>query len=732
MNLTLTENHRTHLFTLVRRLVIPFIAIASLGAIGSMAFAQSNDECLGCHNDKSLTAERNGKEVSLFTNPSVLARSPHKKLNCISCHAGFDAGNIPHKENIQPIRCTSCHKNAVLKHQFHAVMLRARQAKGQLDNACKECHGKHDVVSPHSPGAKFNAGNITQACGECHKEVVDKFMGSAHGNAMKNGVKGAPNCIQCHSNEITARSIQDTVKLKNAQVRICLSCHLDNPDVRARMAMNKKFIADYEKSVHGAALLHGNGKAPGCVNCHGSHDMQKAFDPKARTNKLHIADVCGQCHTDIAAQYRTSSHGVALGKGVLEAPTCTDCHGEHNILHKSDPNSPVASQNVSSKVCTPCHSSMKLSQKYGFASDRAQSYSTSYHGLALRGGSAEVANCASCHGVHNIKNSSDSTSTVYKANLAKTCGKCHPGAGEAFTRGSVHLNYKESESSLLYWIATIYIILIASIIGGMFLHNLLDFYRKSKRKLLTRRGIIPEHRVPHRLYVRMTVNERFQHASLLISFFLLVFTGFMLRFPDAWWVAGIRSVSTGVFEMRSLIHRIAGIVMIAASVYHLWYIIFTRRGRRLVLDLLPKISDATDAVKVLKYNLGFSKVKPKFDRFSYIEKSEYWALVWGNIVMGATGFVMWFDNYFMNLYGKLGYDVARTVHYYEAWLAFLAIVVWHIYFVIFNPDSYPMNVAWLKGTITEEEMEDEHALELERIKAEEQARASDQTEAGAE
>ena len=124
---------------------------------------------------------------------------------------------------------------------------------------------------------------------------------------------------------------------------------------------------------------------------------------------------------------------------------------------------------------------------------------------------------------------------------------------------------------------------------------------------------------------------------------------------------------------------------------------------------------------MLKYNLGFSEIKPKFDRFSYIEKSEYWALVWGNIVMGATGILMWFDEYFLGIFTKLGYDVARSIHYYEAWLAMLAILVWHIYFVIFNPDSYPMNLAWLKGTITEEEMEEEHPLELERIRATEQA-----------
>jgi cytochrome b subunit of formate dehydrogenase len=126
--------------------------------------------------------------------------------------------------------------------------------------------------------------------------------------------------------------------------------------------------------------------------------------------------------------------------------------------------------------------------------------------------------------------------------------------------------------------------------------------------------------------------------------------------------------------------------------------------------------DVTDAIAVMKYNLGFSAVKPQFGRFSYIEKSEYWALVWGTVVMGATGVILWFDNTFLGLLTKLWWDVAQTIHYYEAWLATLAIVVWHFYFVIFNPDSYPINLAFWKGTLTEEEMQEEHPLELAEMK----------------
>jgi cytochrome b subunit of formate dehydrogenase len=315
---------------------------------------------------------------------------------------------------------------------------------------------------------------------------------------------------------------------------------------------------------------------------------------------------------------------------------------------------------------------------------------------------------------------------VNKANLAVTCGKCHPGANKNFTKGSVHLIVTAKDKDLLYYVTSGYILLILLTIGGMFAHNALDFVKKSKRKLRVRRGTIYEEDLGHSLYVRMTLSERLQHGTLIISFVTLVITGFMLKFPDAWWVSPIRSISPEVFEIRSLLHRIAGVVLILAGVYHVYYILFVPRGRQLVRDLVPKLQDVHDAIAVAKYNLGISKVRPQFDRFSYVEKSEYWALVWGTIVMAATGFILWFDNRFLGLIGKLWWDVAGTVHYYEAWLATLSIVIWHFYFVIFNPDVYPINLAFLKGTITEEEMHDEHPLELHRIKAEEMKRIEEE------
>lgn len=682
--------------------------------------AQSREECLACHSDESLTMEKNGKTISLTVRESILRKSPHKKFVCVACHVGFDPGNMPHKEKMEPVNCFTCHKDAPVKHSFHPQMIRANGMNGSPDMSCKNCHGKHDVTSPKVEGSKFHPTKLVGSCGACHTDIHSKFVKSAHGKANTAGIHGAPNCLKCHLNPIALiHAGVDTAQHKIAQEKMCLSCHLDNPDVRARVSPTVRFIAAYESSVHGTALLKGNGKAANCVDCHGSHEMNKASESKSGVNKMNIPNRCAQCHVDIAKQFSESIHGIALQKGITNAPACTDCHGEHNILRHTDEKSPVAAVNVSTQVCTPCHSSMKLSEKFGIPSNRTQTFADSYHGLAIRGGSAEAANCASCHGAHNIKPSNDPTSNIHKSNLAKTCGKCHPGANQKFTIGSVHVTTEEKVDPILYWISNLYIVLIVVAVGGMFLHNVFDFFMKAKHTLMIRRGMIEEEYAGHSLYLRMTLSERIQHIFLFTSFIVLVITGFMLRYPDAWWVVSIRHLSDSVFDMRSLLHRIAAVAMIAASAYHVYYLLFTTRGRKLFRDLLPKLCDARDAFGVMKYNLGFSKHKPLLDRFSYVEKAEYWALVWGTAVMAATGVIMWFDNTFIGMFTKLGYDVARTIHFYEAWLATLAIIVWHFYFVIFNPDTYPMNLAWLTGTISEREMAEEHPLELRKLKQQE-------------
>lgn len=681
----------------------------------SISYTQSNDDCLACHSDKSLTMDKSGKTISLWVDSVRFSKSVHSVLECIDCHTGFDPGEIPHAKKIKPVKCLNCHDGERVNLYTQSVHARV---KGGAE--CKDCHGSHEIISLEDMKKTENRKIEAELCGKCHNDVVKQYLESDHGKGLIAGVKGAPFCIDCHGEHTIQAVTSDKSEVsRQHEATVCLKCHLDNPDVRATVSPTATFIKGYSESVHGIAMQSGKLNAATCSDCHGAHNMKKGSNPTSTVFKNNIAKTCGKCHEEEAKIYLESEHGKALSKGVLSSATCTDCHGEHKILPHDDPRSPVAAINVSGQVCKPCHESVKLSEKYGVASQRFETFADSYHGLAGKAGDLTVANCASCHGYHDIKSSSDSTSRIHKSNLAKTCGSCHPGANENFAKGAVHINIKSKEEPILYFISTAYIILIVTIVGGMFFHNLLDFIKKAKRNLMIRRGLIPHHHVSHRLYLRMTLSERIQHLSLLLSFFTLVITGFMLKYPEAWWVLSIKSISSYVFEIRGILHRVAAVVMIMASLYHIYYISFTERGRQLIKDLLPVRKDIADAIAVLKYNFGLSNYKPKFDRFSYIEKSEYWALVWGTLVMVITGFILWFDNTFIGLLSKLGWDVARTIHYYEAWLATLSIFVWHIYFVIFNPDVYPMNLAWIKGTLTETEMQEEHPLELERIKREE-------------
>jgi len=708
-------------------LLVGILLAGDRGLFGAGAVSQT---CLGCHSDPTLTAERRGKQVSLHVDAALLAASPHKDLECTDCHEGFDPEQVPHKKTIQPVVCAGCHSDAGEKHPFHAGLAAAKPGAQGLPS-CQTCHGTHDIVAVHSEKFKYRADRPVESCGACHREIARTFAASAHGKAFAAQLKGAPDCLACHRHPLTRKTWKgDEASLKVAQEKLCLSCHRDDPDVRAKMAPKAGFIAAYEGSVHGAALLGGNAAAANCVDCHGSHEMRHGMDPEAKVNKARIPATCAQCHPREAEKFGQSVHAAALKRGNLDAPACTDCHGEHNILLHSDPRSPVASKNVSAQVCSPCHSSLKLSEKYGIPSDRARTFADSFHGLAIRGGgTVEVANCASCHGAHDIKASSDPTSPVNRANLAVTCGRCHPGANWRFTVGPVHVSEEQAKSPLLYWIATLYIGLIVAVVGAMFLHNLIDFLRKARHQLEARRGERAEPPAGYALYLRMTLGERLQHATLMLSFTVLVVTGFMLRYPDAWWVQGIRRLSDHAFDSRSLAHRIAAAVMMLASLAHLIYLACTRRGREFFRDILPRRRDLADARTNVLHNLRVSRRAARFGRFSYMEKMEYWALAWGTLVMAATGVVMAFENLFIALLTKLGWDISRTIHFYEAWLATLAILVWHLYYVIFNPEVYPMNTAWLSGKMPESVMAREHPLELEALRKQAEAQAAATTQA---
>ncbi len=264
-----------------------------------------------------------------------------------------------------------------------------------------------------------------------------------------------------------------------------------------------------------------------------------------------------------------SIHGKSLAEGNIHAPVCTDCHGVHIIKAANDKSSMVSAKNQGDMACAQCHNNVKMTQEFGIPGGRTDSYNASYHGMAEAIGSNKVASCSSCHGTHNILPSSDPQSTINPANLVRTCGQCHTGAGPNFIKGRMHAlpgavpAKADFGTKLNGWVRSAYILMIFSVIGFMVLHNLMIFVRK----LIERGEGGGHHPSGPRVVVRLTHEQRIQHFILLVSFITLVITGFALKFPDA----ATRFIFVNELG-RSYVHRFAGTMLVAVGFYHVFYV----------------------------------------------------------------------------------------------------------------------------------------------------------------
>ncbi|HEU5337196.1 MAG TPA: cytochrome b/b6 domain-containing protein [Terriglobales bacterium] len=599
----------------------------------------SNADCLACHGDNTLSTEQNGKPVSLYVDDKKFQASAHSIFGCTDCHADVKA--VPHQSTPAKPACATCHaeQQAAYDSGYHAAALRKGDPRAAR---CLDCHGSpHELLPAADPASRVHRTNLPATCGACHGQ---KFVMEASGHSAQ------------------------------------------------------PFFS-YQESVHGRAVAAGSEKAAVCTDCHGSHAIRTAGDPKSPIFKFNVPNTCGQCHGAVDKVYAQSIHGQAIARGNWQAPVCTDCHGIHSIKAPVDPASTVSAQKVAQVTCARCHEGVRLTQEFGVPSHRVSTYMDSYHGLASKLGSQVVANCASCHGVHNILPSSDARSTINRANLVKTCGQCHPGVTERFVLAKVHVDAPlsaDTGSVIVRWVRRFYISMILAVIGAMLAHNFLIW----RMKAMARR------KADNRVLVRMTLNQRVQHLTLLSSFFVLVITGFALKFPDSWFGAMV-----GGETVRGIVHRVAAVVLISLGFYHVIYAAVSGEGRRLVRDFLPTVKDAGDVLQNLAHYLEMRAQKPQFGRFNYAEKAEYWALVWGMVVMAGTGIMLWAKVTVGDLIPRWWLDVASAVHFYEAVLATLAILAWHFYQVFFDPDTYPMNWAWYDGKMSLEHYREEHALD---------------------
>jgi cytochrome b subunit of formate dehydrogenase len=196
--------------------------------------------------------------------------------------------------------------------------------------------------------------------------------------------------------------------------------------------------------------------------------------------------------------------------------------------------------------------------------------------------------------------------------------------------------------------------------------------------------------------MRMYKFERLVHALLVLSFVLLAWTGFQLKYPEQWWARPALAIE-GDWTVRGFIHRSAAAVFVCAALLHLVSLFANGELRRHWMQLWPKLSDVTDAARSLAFSLGLSSTAPPHTSVGFIEKAQYWFVAWSAVMMSATGALLWAHDAMLQRLPKALLDAATAMHFYEAVLACIVLVGWHLYFTIFDPDVYPMDTSWIAG-----------------------------------
>lgn len=214
----------------------------------------------------------------------------------------------------------------------------------------------------------------------------------------------------------------------------------------------------------------------------------------------------------------------------------------------------------------------------------------------------------------------------------------------------------------------------------------------------------------HKTYTRFDTAQRIEHAVLIASFSLLAITGLVQKYNTAGISEGLIALMGGIQGTR-IIHRIAATVFLLQSIYHIVVVGYKLYVLRMRPSMLPGIKDAKDAAQSFTYNLGITKEPPRMPRYNFAEKMEYWAMVWGLVLMGLTGLMLWNPIMTANLLPGQFIPAAKIAHGLEAVLAVLAIIVWHFY----NVHLKTFNKSMFTGKITHHEMVEDHAAELEEI-----------------
>jgi len=568
---------------------------------------------------------------------------------------------------------------------------------------CAECHGDVVFSSPAHPDL---------VCQDCHTNVT-----TDHSEDDLESLTDEESCGECHGR--VQRSIGRSVHDGEAR---CNDCHGDPHQIHplsdlasAVSPVNQikhcggchdapaTLVDGYLTSEHGKALLlSGLIDAPSCSDCHGDHRILEVANERSTTSHGKSPDLCGTCHLLLLEDWKTlSAHGLAWQEGE-EGPVCTDCHESHAI---ADPTTAVSRLN-SADNCGHCH------EEY------LTTFRDSFHGKANDLGMVSGATCSDCHTPHKNLPAEHPQSSINPANLVATCSRCHESVTASFISFDPHNDPSNPDDNFAVYV--VWLAMTGLLLGVFAFFGVHDILWLQRSLVGTLRGEFETDDSHVGQYVRRfsTMNIR-MHVVIISTFLLLALTGLPLKFHAAPWAQQLVNLLGGIDSTR-IIHRLAAIGTFGYMAFHLGnlFIRWAARKERGLLwgpnSMVPQPKDFSDFFANIRYFFYVGE-RPPGDRWTYFEKFDYLAVFWGIVIIGLSGLMLWLPGLFTRFLPGWTLNAAYVVHSDEALLATGFIFVFHFFHTHLRPESFPMDLVIFTGKMSLQRFKSERPLEYQRL-----------------
>lgn len=670
-------------------------------ARSTIARANVSQTCMKCH---SLIENVHRKVIK----GELWEKQANVIPVCVECHQPHKVRKVFYDQGMSDRDCLRCHEKGSLKASSDGRSLSVKADElhdsVHLKTACAQCH------TGATPSKNRPCETIVKKveCGVCHTAQVEQYATSTHGRLTQQGDKNAPSCRDCHGTHHVlsrkeARSPTFPINVPN----LCGDCHREGEKAALKyQGKEKGMVNHYLESIHGKGLKKsGLTVTAMCTNCHTAHHVLPASDPQSSVHPERVPATCAQCHHGIFEQFEKSVHSPTRTKTDKPLPTCKYCHTAHTIRRTDEAGFKLEIM----AHCGDCHVEI------------AKTYFETFHGKVTQLGYAKTAKCHDCHGAHSVRRVDDPDSSLSRRNVVQTCQKCHPGATRRFAGYLTHATHHDPKKYpwlfAVFWGMTI-LLVSTFIMGG--LHTLLWL----PRALQMRRKHPPQSSPPGEKHVvRFTRLNRILHVVMIVSFMSLAATGMTLKFSYTGW-AKVLSHLLGGFEVAGYIHRTFAVVMFGLFATHLIDLVRLKRTQyhswmTLVFgpdSLMLNRNDLRQMVGSLKWFLGLGE-RPRFGRWTYWEKFDYLAVFWGVAIIGSTGLMLWFPEWFTRILPGWLINIATIIHSDEALLATGFIFTIHFFNTHFRPDKFPMDIVIFTGHLSVEEFRRDKPAEYEALVA---------------